>query len=126
MKELEKDPHQPVYSHTASHFLQNYKFPVMMILALNNGTIVHRVNANDFMHTAEGDYSPSMLDSFWKLFYGDEGLIPTKKVTTQRPELFREHKRKMKEDAPPQPTNEEKYLEFLKEGVKRAQEYWKS
>ncbi|CAG2244598.1 SEPN1 [Mytilus edulis] len=90
LQELEKDPHQPVYSKTASHFLQNYKFPVMMYLALKNGTIVHRVNANDFMHSPEGEYSVSMMDSFWQLFSGDEGLIPTRKVTTQRPELFRE------------------------------------
>jgi hypothetical protein len=57
-QELEKDPRQPVYSKTATHFLENYKFPVMMILALSNGTIVHRVNANDFMH--KEDSGPTM------------------------------------------------------------------
>ncbi|VDI31112.1 selenoprotein N [Mytilus galloprovincialis] len=122
-EELEKDPHQPVYSKTASHFLQNYKFPVMMYLALKNGTIVHRVNANDFMHSPEGEYSVSMMDSFWQLFSGDEGLIPTRKVTTQRPELFREKRMEKRDEIPPEHTNEEKYLQFLKEGVRRAQNY---
>jgi hypothetical protein len=42
-QELEKDPRQPVYSKTATHFLENYKFPVMMILALSNGTIIHQI-----------------------------------------------------------------------------------
>ena len=64
-QELEKDPRQPVYSKTATHFLENYKFPVMMILALSNGTIIHRVNANDFMH--KEDSSPTMMESFMNL-----------------------------------------------------------
>ena len=67
LQELEKDSHQLVYSKTATHFLENYKFPVMMILALSNGTIVHKVNANDFMHSPEGDSKPSMLESFMGL-----------------------------------------------------------
>lgn len=123
LQELEKDPHQPVYSKTATHFLENYKFPVMMILALSNGTILHKVNANDFMHTAEGQSSPSMMESFFSLFSGDQGLIPTKKVTTQRPELFREMRNRDQKEIPEEQKNEHKYLEFLKEGVKRAQFY---
>lgn len=121
LQELEKDPRQPVYSKTATHFLENYKFPVMMILALSNGTIIHRVNANDFMH--KEDSSPSMMQSFMNLFSGNEGLIPTKKVTTQRPELFREKRREHEMEIPEEKKNEQKYLEFLKEGVKRAQVY---
>lgn len=32
---------------------------------------------------------------------GDEGLIPTRKVTTQRPELFREKRMEKREEIPP-------------------------
>lgn len=34
---------------TAKHFLSNYKFPVMMMVSLPNGTILHKINANEFM-----------------------------------------------------------------------------
>ncbi|GAB1609830.1 hypothetical protein Ahia01_001268900 [Argonauta hians] len=33
----------------ASIFLENYKFPVMMIVSLPNGTILNKVNANDLL-----------------------------------------------------------------------------
>ena len=33
----------------AAHFIQHYRFPVMMYLAHPNGTIAHKNNANDFM-----------------------------------------------------------------------------
>lgn len=63
-KELEKDPHQPEYSKVASHFLENYKFPVMMMVSLPNGTILHKVNANEFMDEGgDGDPEPSFLGS---------------------------------------------------------------
>lgn len=48
----------------ASHFLENYKFPVMMMVALPNGTILHKVNANEFMDEgADGDDEPSLFSS---------------------------------------------------------------
>lgn len=63
-QELEKDPHQPEYSKVANHFLENYKFPVMMMVALPNGTILHKVNANEFMDEgADVDTEPSLFST---------------------------------------------------------------
>ncbi|CAI9724857.1 Hypothetical predicted protein [Octopus vulgaris] len=33
----------------ATMFLENYKFPVMMMVSLSNGTILNKVNANDLL-----------------------------------------------------------------------------
>ena len=55
MQEYEKDSSQPELQKIASHFLENYKFPVMMYVAYPNGTIAHKVNANDYMEDNHGD-----------------------------------------------------------------------
>lgn len=49
LKDLEKDESQPEIKKIAAHFLENYKFPVMMYVAWPNGTIAHKVNANEYM-----------------------------------------------------------------------------
>ena len=37
------------YSSLAQLFVDVYEFPVLMIVALSDGTIVHKMNANDFL-----------------------------------------------------------------------------
>ncbi|VDI51956.1 selenoprotein N [Mytilus galloprovincialis] len=54
LKEFEKDSSQPEIQKIAAHFMENYKFPVMMYVTFPNGTIVHKVNANDYMDQGEG------------------------------------------------------------------------
>ncbi|VDI27960.1 Hypothetical predicted protein [Mytilus galloprovincialis] len=53
-QEFEKDSSQPEIKKIAAHFLENYKFPAMMYVYFPNGTIVHKVNANDCMDQGEG------------------------------------------------------------------------
>ncbi|KAK2825978.1 hypothetical protein Q5P01_020192 [Channa striata] len=52
VKELENmqaDEQNPVLSEKARLHLEKYNFPVEMMLALPNGTIVHHINANFFL-----------------------------------------------------------------------------
>ncbi|GFN82922.1 selenoprotein n-like [Plakobranchus ocellatus] len=37
------------HSSLAQAFVDIYEFPVLMIVALSDGTIVHKMNANDFL-----------------------------------------------------------------------------
>ncbi|KAK3804354.1 hypothetical protein RRG08_059324 [Elysia crispata] len=37
------------YSSLAQLFVDVYEFPVLMVVALSDGTIVHKINANDFL-----------------------------------------------------------------------------
>ena len=46
---LESDENQPEMAALAKHHLSLYEFPVMMSVSLPNGTIVHTVNANNFL-----------------------------------------------------------------------------
>nr|KAG5695198.1 hypothetical protein BaRGS_018320 [Batillaria attramentaria] len=46
---LEKDENDPVMSEFAKTLLSEYEFPVMMMVIAPNGTIVHKVNANEFL-----------------------------------------------------------------------------
>lgn len=39
----------PVISKFASYLLTEYEFPVMLMVIAPNGTVVHKVNANDFL-----------------------------------------------------------------------------
>uniref|UniRef100_A0A8C8I9G7 Selenoprotein N n=1 Tax=Oncorhynchus tshawytscha TaxID=74940 RepID=A0A8C8I9G7_ONCTS len=49
VKELEDMQQNPVESQRARLHLENYNFPVEMMVALPNGTIVHHINANYFL-----------------------------------------------------------------------------
>lgn len=42
--------------------MENYKFPVMMYVAYPNGTIVHKVNANEYMD--QGPYEGFMQNPY--------------------------------------------------------------
>ena len=46
---LENDEEQPELAKLAKYHLSRYEFPVMMSVSLPNGTIVHTVNANNFL-----------------------------------------------------------------------------
>ena len=46
---MKKDSTQPEMAKIAETFLDNYKFPVMMMLASPDGTIVNKFNANEFL-----------------------------------------------------------------------------
>lgn len=58
LEDLKKDPSQPEMSAAAIHVLSHYKFPVMMLVSYPNGTIVNKINANDFL-----DLKFDLLDS---------------------------------------------------------------
>ncbi|KAK7481156.1 hypothetical protein BaRGS_00027589 [Batillaria attramentaria] len=49
LQALEKDENDPVMSEFAKTLLSEYEFPVMMMVIAPNGTIVHKVNANEFL-----------------------------------------------------------------------------
>ncbi|KAL5008485.1 hypothetical protein ScPMuIL_014066 [Solemya velum] len=57
---LKNDSAQPEIAQIATDFLENYKFPVMMMVALPNGTIINTVNANDFL---DMDHTTSIFES---------------------------------------------------------------
>lgn len=46
---MQADEQNPVGSHRARLHLEKYNFPVEMMVALPNGTIVHHINANYFL-----------------------------------------------------------------------------
>lgn len=46
---MEKDESQPEAALRAKLALEAYEFPVEMMVALPNGTVVHRINANNFL-----------------------------------------------------------------------------
>ena len=46
---LQKDESDPSMSAFATMLLSEYEFPVMMMVIAPNGTVVHKVNANDFL-----------------------------------------------------------------------------
>ena len=48
-QDLREDSTQPRMAKIAKTFLDNYRFPVMMMLATPDGKIVHEVNANEFL-----------------------------------------------------------------------------
>ena len=50
---FQKDKSDPEISSFASMLLSEYQFPVMMMVIAPNGTIVNKVNANDFLTNAE-------------------------------------------------------------------------
>ena len=54
------------------------------------------------MSNIQGHHIYRLLFVSFSLYYssGDQGLIPTKKVTTQRPELFREKRREHELEIP--------------------------
>ncbi|KAK3093662.1 hypothetical protein FSP39_018598 [Pinctada imbricata] len=130
-KDLEKDSHQPEYSKVAAHFLENYKFPVMMMVALPNGTILHKVNANEFMDDgggAEGEDQSSILDSI-SLGAIMQKLNPRPNKITASSRLGRkgemcphmkEEIEKLKADGYEGP-QQFHYMRFLQEGFRRAQ-----
>uniref|UniRef100_A0A4W3J8G2 Selenoprotein N n=1 Tax=Callorhinchus milii TaxID=7868 RepID=A0A4W3J8G2_CALMI len=54
VKELEdlqvnKNPESEVHARLASLHLENYNFPVEMMVALPNGSVIHHINANHFL-----------------------------------------------------------------------------
>lgn len=51
LKAVENDENQPEMAKLAKYHLSLYEFPVMMSVSLPNGTIVHTVNANNFLDT---------------------------------------------------------------------------
>lgn len=76
LKDLEKDSSQPSeVQKTAAHFLENYKFPVMMYVAYPNGTIVHKVNANEYMDEGQGFMDNPYLNFLKKGISNAENLI---------------------------------------------------
>lgn len=46
---MQANKQNPVESQRARLHLENYNFPVEMMVALPNGTIVHHINANYFL-----------------------------------------------------------------------------
>lgn len=54
---MKDDSTQPEIAKVASHFLEHYSFPVMMVVAYPNGTIAHKINANHFLDT-----QPSVIE----------------------------------------------------------------
>jgi hypothetical protein len=51
LQALENDASEPELSAIARHHLARYEFPVMMSVSTPDGTIVHTVNANNFLDT---------------------------------------------------------------------------
>lgn len=49
LEDLQADEKYPVLSEKARLHLESYNFPVEMMVALPNGTIVHHINANYFL-----------------------------------------------------------------------------
>lgn len=49
LEDLQADKQNPVLSEKARLHLESYNFPVEMMVALPNGTIVHHINANYFL-----------------------------------------------------------------------------
>ena len=49
VQDLRADKSQPSISSIARQHLHTYNFPVMIILSLYNGTIIHFTNANDLL-----------------------------------------------------------------------------
>ncbi|KAJ4939958.1 hypothetical protein JOQ06_029393 [Pogonophryne albipinna] len=49
LENMQADEQNPVLSEKAKLHLENYNFPVEMMVALPNGTIVHHINANFFL-----------------------------------------------------------------------------
>lgn len=56
-QDLQKDSTNPEVVAAAKHFMDHYKFPVMMYVAYANGTIADKINANDFL-----DFKPNLMD----------------------------------------------------------------
>ncbi|KAL4237356.1 selenoprotein N [Mactra antiquata] len=64
LEALKNDSTQPELAKKAEHFLDHYKFPVMMYVTYPDGTVAHKINANTFLDetpdfTAEGLTDPS-------------------------------------------------------------------
>jgi hypothetical protein len=51
MQALQADESNPKMSAFAKMLLSEYEFPVMMMVIAPNGTIIHKVNANNFLDT---------------------------------------------------------------------------
>lgn len=49
LEDLQADEQNLALSQKAHLHLESYNFPVEMILALPNGTVVHHINANNFL-----------------------------------------------------------------------------
>ncbi|KAF3844948.1 hypothetical protein F7725_008111 [Dissostichus mawsoni] len=49
LENMQADEQNPVLSEKAKLHLENYNFPVEMMVALPNGTIIHHINANFFL-----------------------------------------------------------------------------
>lgn len=62
LKALQKDESDPLMSTFATMILNEYEFPVMMMIIAPNGTIVHKLNANKFMD-AENSFIESGLNN---------------------------------------------------------------
>ncbi|KAK2147360.1 hypothetical protein LSH36_557g01040 [Paralvinella palmiformis] len=88
-KAAKADQSQPELAAIATQQLKDYRFPVMMMVSLPNGTVVHSVNANEFM-----DEDMSDLSSLFTLGLEDpsgvayarfleEGLTKTKPFLNQ-------------------------------------------
>ncbi|KAL3872735.1 hypothetical protein ACJMK2_035939 [Sinanodonta woodiana] len=60
----------PRYAELAKHFLDHYTFPVMMMVSLPNGTIIHKMNANDFLdmgiNLLESGFQSPTSHNYWK------------------------------------------------------------
>lgn len=50
----------PVIARHAAHFMDNYEFPVMMMIVTPNGEIVSKINANKFAESP-----PEEVDSIF-------------------------------------------------------------
>lgn len=59
LEALKDDSSEPKFAALAKLQLDHYKFPVMMMVLAPNGSIIHSVNANEFM---EVDDAPGILE----------------------------------------------------------------
>lgn len=66
LEDLKKDSTQPQMAKYAGTFLDSYKFPVMMMIAMPDGRVVHSINANDFLE---------MKSDFLETGFGDPASV---------------------------------------------------
>ena len=57
---MKKSIQDPKLAKIAAHHMESYEFPVMMMVALPNGTVIDSVNANEFLDMNE---PPSLLET---------------------------------------------------------------
>lgn len=62
MEALKKDESDPSMKEFATMLRAAYEFPVMMMVIAPNGTVVHKINANDFLDMETSVFESGLQD----------------------------------------------------------------